>query len=234
MHDKIYKFINDIENLFPAENLKIQHHSQQPTPFTVIDNFLPQEVFLAIVEDIKNISEDYYMTFSKEYKASRKEARNFVQAPLLQTLSNSLNSNLFINWLEKITDIKKLIPDPHLRGGGLNRVLSHDKLGLHTDFNWNDQLQLNRKVNIILYLTPNWKNEWNGALEIWNKDATKCLHQIEPIGNRLVFWNYEPWLVHGFTQPLNCPTNVSRDSLAHFYYTSNSTWEHEPSRSKFL
>lgn len=234
MHNEIYKFINDLEKNFPSDEIKISHFKKEPVPFSIIDNFLPKELFDHILIDIEKITEDYYIEFSREYKAKRNEARNFFQAPLLQTLSNGFNSSLFIYWLEKITCIEKLIPDPHLRGGGLNRVLANERLGLHTDFNWNDQLQLNRKVNLILYLTPNWKSEWNGDLELWDKEAKTCLQKIQPKSNRLVFWNYEPWLVHGFSEPLKNPDNISRDSLAHFYYTSNATWEHTPSRSKFL
>lgn len=234
MHNEIYNFFDSIEDKFPIESLMNRHISNNPVPFTIIDNFLPNDIFSCVVEDIKNITEDYYTTFISDEKAKRKESRNFVQAPFIQTLSNSFNSGIFISWLEKITSIEKLIPDPYLRGGGLNRVSSGERLGLHTDFNWNDQLQLNRKVNLLLYLNTSWKEEWNGDLELWDKDNTECVYKIKPIGNRLIFWNYEPWLIHGFTGKLECPIDISRDSLAHFYYTSNSTWEYNPSRSKFL
>lgn len=231
MHTKIYDFISSVENNYPSEQLNKKHFEGAPVPYTVIDNFLPEDIYQSIVADINNISN--YTVFANT-SSSRRECRDFKEAPLLQSLSHGFNSSKFLYWIEKITGIEKLIPDPHLRGGGLSRISSGDKLGLHTDFNWNDQLSVNRKVNLILYLTPNWQSDWDGDLELWNKENTECTTSIEPRGNRLALWNYETWLVHGNSKMLNTPADVSRDNLIHFYYTSNATWEETPRRSKFV
>lgn len=233
MHKAIYEFISNIDLAHPSSELKDIHATNNPVPYTIIDNFLPSEVFESIVKDLSNITQDHYTVFSVGDNY-RKECRDFVEAPLLQTLSHSFQSSNFVHWLEKITGVEKLIPDPHLRGGGLARIPTGNKLGLHTDFNWNDQLQVNRKVNLILYLTPNWQSSWDGDLEFWNKENTECVTRIEPKANRLVFWNYESWLVHGHSNTLDTPEDVSRDNLIHFYYTSNATWEEDPRRSKFI
>lgn len=231
MHDKIYKFFNDIENIFPCEKYN-NHASTIPVPYTIIDDFLPTDIYDQILLEIENIDKDSLTTFENKL-SRRKECRNFTNVPLIQTLSNSFQTSKFIYWLEQITDTKKLIPDPHLRGAGFARVLSGEKLGLHTDFNWNDQLSLNRKVNLILYTNKEWYSEWNGNLEFWNKEGNELLADIEPKGNRLVFWNYEPWLIHGHSKIMNTPLHVGRDSLIQFYYTSNATWEVTPERSNF-
>lgn len=232
MYRQIQQFISNIATAHPVDNLKHQHCYKTPVPYTIIDNFLPQSIFEAVVNDIKNIPEESYTVFSNN-TSYRKECRNFYHASLLQTLSDSFHSSKFINWIQQISGIDKLIPDPHLRGGGLARISSGDKLDLHTDFNWNDQLQLNRKVNSILYLTPNWQPEWDGNLELWNREKSECVVKIEPKENRFIFWNYEPWLIHGCPQILKTPNNITRDNLIHFYYTSNATWEVDPKRSQF-
>lgn len=232
MHRKINNFLSDIHNIYSVESLKSLHRYKVPVPYTIIDNFLPEEIFNEIVNDIKNISDNYYTVFSND-TSYRKECRNFVEAPLLQSLSHGFHSSNFIKWIESISSVEKLIPDPHLRGAGLARVPTNNTLGLHTDFNWNDQLQLNRKVNLILYLTPDWKPEWHGDLEFWNFDNTECVAKIEPKANRLAFWNYDHRLIHGLSNELKMPDGVTRDNLIHFYYTSNSTWEVDPKRSQF-
>jgi hypothetical protein len=233
MHDQIYEFISNLETAYPSRQLKETHLEGQPVPLTIIDNFLPAHIFDSIVSDIDNIPKNSYTTFSYDV-SFRQECRDFTKSPMLQSLVNSFNSSKFLYWIEGITGLEKLIPDPHLRGGGLARISSGNRLGLHTDFNWNDQLRINRKVNLILYLTPNWQSEWNGNLELWNKDTTQCITKIEPVGNRLIIWNYESWLVHGNSQTLFTPAGITRDNLIHFYYTSNATWEEDPRRSKFL
>jgi len=233
MHREIYQFVSDIETHYPTESLKDLHLKNLPVPFTIIDDFLPAQIFNTLVEEIKNIPDNNYTIFSSG-ENQRRECRNFVNSPTLQTLSNSFQSSPFILWLEKVSGIEKIIPDPHLRGAGLARVSTNSKIGLHTDFNWNDQLCLNRKVNLILYLTPGWQSEWNGDLELWNKEGSDCIAKIEPKANRLAFWNYETWLLHGHSNKISTPNNVNRDNIIQFYYTSNATWEEDPRRSKFL
>jgi hypothetical protein len=218
MHHKIYEFISSIESIYPVSSLKETHFASQPVPLTIIDNFLPAEIFEATANDINNISKEQYTIFSNNVSL-RQECRNFINAPLIQSLVHSFNSSEFISWIEAFTGIEKLIPDPHLRGGGIARIASGSRLGLHTDFNWNDQLKLNRKVNLILYLTPGWQSEWDGDLELWDRDNTKCVNTIEPLANRLAIWNYESWLVHGNSKTLSTPNGITRDNLIHFYYT---------------
>ena len=230
MNSKIYEYFAKLHTVYLPSILKNDHMVKTPVPYTIIDNFLPADIFDAVVKDIDNISN--YTVFSNG-NSYRKECRDFTEAPILQTLSNSFQSSNFVKWLEAVTEIEKLIPDPHLRGGGLSRVPSGNKLGLHTDFNWNDQLQLNRKVNLILYLTPEWQSAWNGDLEFWNFENTECQVKIEPKANRLAIWNYDPRLVHGLSNTLSMPTEIYRDNLIHFYYTSNATWEKSPRRSQF-
>lgn len=232
MYNKLYNFISNIEQHYPVQDFVDSHALTQPVPFTIIDNFLPAELFDAIVADIKNIPKENYTVFSNT-SSHRLECRRFENAPLLQSISLSFNSSEFIHWLEKISKVEKLIPDPHLRGGGLARVSTDKTLALHTDFNWNDQLMLNRKVNLILYLTPNWQPEWNGDLEFWDFDKKECLVKIEPKANRLAFWNYDPRLIHGLSKVLSMPDDITRDNLIHFYYTSNATWDVDPKRSQF-
>jgi hypothetical protein len=232
MHDLIYKFFDNLENNFPVSDYK-DHSSKNPVPYTIIDNFLSEEIYNEILKDIDRIAQNNFTTFENS-NSRRLECRDFKTSYLIKTLSNCFQSSKFIYWIEQISGINKLIPDPHLRGAGFARVLSGEKLGLHTDFNWNDQLSLNRKVNLILYLTPNWQKDWNGDLEFWNKDGSECQVKIEPKQNRLVFWNYETWLIHGHSETLKTPENIGRDSLISFYYSSNATWEEAPRRSKFL
>jgi Rps23 Pro-64 3,4-dihydroxylase Tpa1-like proline 4-hydroxylase len=232
MHAEIYKFFNDIDHMYDPQKLKESHFTGDPVPYTIIDNFLPREIFETIVAEIDDISEDIWTVFENT-TSSRKEARNFVTAPHIQTLSNSMQSASFLKWIEELTNVEKLIPDPYLRGGGITRVTTGNRLGLHTDFNWNEQLRLTRRVNLIIYLNPTWQEDWGGELEFWDFDRTKCITTIFPKPNRLAIWNYDNRLLHGHPNPLTCPLEVARQNLIQFYYNSNATHETPPHRSTF-
>lgn len=226
MHDKIYKHFDNIDNV------KVTEYQESPIPIWVVDDFLPQDVYNAVVEDAKNLDHSCFSVFENE-TSHRKECRNMTKAPLLQSLTYSFNGANIIKWIEQKTGIDGLIADHSLTGGGFCKVFPGSSLGLHTDFNWNDQIKLNRKVNLILYTNEEWHEEYNGALEFWNFDKTKCVKKLDPKPNRLAFWIYDTELVHGFPDPIKSPTGVSRDNLIIFYYTSNATWDKDPRRSQF-
>jgi len=233
MHAEIYKFFNDIDHRYDLVKLKEHHFAGDPVPYTIIDDFLPRDIFNIVVKEIDDISSESWTVFANE-TSSREEVRNFVTAPHIQTLSNSMQGPSFLKWLEAITGVEKLIPDPYLRGGGITSVSTGNKLGLHTDFNWNEQLRLTRQVNLIVYLNPVWEDSWGGNLEFWNFENTECVTSISPKPNRLAIWNYSKQLIHGHPQPLTCPENIQRQNLIQFYYNSNATHETLPRRSLFI
>jgi len=227
MHNKLYQFFNTLKDV----NC-ISSFYTEPSRIWVVDNFLPQDIYDEIVGEINNINS--WSEFSNYDSGSlRRECRNLTEAPLIESLANAFNSAKTVNWLESITETEGLIPDPHYLGGGLCSVNTNSKLDLHTDFNWNNRLKLNRSVNLMLYLNKKWNESWGGALEFWDDNKTHCLQKIYPIPNRLVFWEYTTKLIHGFPDELKSPQGVSRDNLIHFYYTSNATWIEEPRRSSF-
>lgn len=230
MHNLIYNFFYSIDERFPALNYN-NHLTSLPVPYTIIDNFLPNDIYTAILQETQNISNDKFTIFKNE-TSRRWECRDFIEAPLTQTVFNSFYSPHFIKWLEKISGLTKLLPDPYLRGGGYTKTESGSQLGLHNDFNWNDQILLNRKLNLILYVNENWKQEWDGDLELWSFDKQEVT-KITPFPNRLVFWNYDERLIHGQPNSLKTPKHICRENFIVFYYQSNSTWETPPHRSTF-
>jgi hypothetical protein len=81
----------------------------------------------------------------------------------------------------------------------------------------------NRRLNLIYYLSDDWKDEYNGQLELWNTDLTKCQVKLSPIFNRMMCFVTQPegdtisW--HGHPKPLEFPDGVYRKSIALYYYT---------------
>ena len=73
----------------------------------------------------------------------------------------------------------------------------------------------------MLYLNSNWKPEYNGCLELWNRDMQSCAHKIEPISNRLVIFRITDDALHGSPEKWLAPENYSRLSLAFYYYTDD-------------
>ena len=232
-HSQIYKFFNEISQHHDPVKLAESHAAGVPVPYTLIDNFLPEEIFRDVSFEVDFLQDEDWTIFENG-TSYRKECRNFTNSPRIQSMAYSFQGSAFLKWIEQVTGLEKLVADPHYRGGGITRVSAGDSLGLHNDFNWNEQIRLTRRANIILYMNSEWDSAWGGDLEFWDFDKTKCLVKIEPRPNRLAIWNYDERLIHGHPHPLTCPENITRQNFIQFYYSSNATHETPPHRSQFI
>jgi hypothetical protein len=140
--------------------------------------------------------------------------------PTIGELVDELNSDLFVPWLRKLTGIPNLIADPSLEGGGLHQSSRGGFLNVHTDFSVHHyHPDWERRVNLILYLNPEWQTSWGGSLEFWERDMKRCVASYAPLLNHAVIFDTDRNSLHGFPDPLRCPEGISRKSLALYYYT---------------
>jgi Rps23 Pro-64 3,4-dihydroxylase Tpa1-like proline 4-hydroxylase len=116
----------------------------------------------------------------------------------------------------------QLIPDHGLHGAGWHIQPTGGKLNVHLDYSIHPKLGLERRFNFIFYLTPNWNTSWGGNLEMWSHDTEtnqpkELVKTVENKFNRVVIFDtsYNSW--HGFSQPINCPEDVYRKSIAMYY-----------------
>lgn len=203
-----------------AVNHSEQYGVAHPFPHVVFDNLVPAKVLEEVVEEFPVSVEDW-KTFSDAAQTGKFSCENeSMIPPATRHLLQQFNSSVFIDFLEKLTGIEGLIPDPHFRGGGLHQTFSGGKLDIHADFNVYKRLQVFRRINVILYLNKDWKEEYGGALELWDKNMTSCVKRVLPEFNRMVIFNTDNFSYHGHPDPLSCPEGESRKSLALYYYTA--------------
>jgi Rps23 Pro-64 3,4-dihydroxylase Tpa1-like proline 4-hydroxylase len=199
------------------------HESYQqakPFPHIVIDDFLPEYILDNILTEFPQSGDIDWQKFENksEKKLANKHERNM--GDHTRALLYQLNSSTFIEFLENLTDIKGIIPDPHFEGGGLHQIEKGGYLKMHVDFNRHTKLNLDRRLNLLLYLNKDWQEEYGGYLELWDKEITKCEKKILPIFNRLVIFTTTDFTYHGHPEPLTCPEGRTRKSLALYYYTN--------------
>ncbi|MEQ8908107.1 MAG: 2OG-Fe(II) oxygenase [Vicingaceae bacterium] len=134
---------------------------------------------------------------------------------------HALNSEPFLSFLQTITGIDEpLISDPYFIGGGQHEIKKDGFLKIHADFNKHPKLGLDRRINFLVYLNKDWKEEYGGHFELWDKDMKKCEKKILPVFNRLAMFSTTDFSYHGHPDPLNCPEGRSRKSLALYYYSN--------------
>lgn len=130
-----------------------------------------------------------------------------------------LNSSLVLQAMADRIGIPKLVPDPYFSGGGLNVTTRGGLLDVHVDGNYHDATALNRRLNAIVYLNPEWQPEWGGEFGIYDKSGQRCLKRVAPLFNRLVVFDSHDFSFHGLPEPLNFPPGIERKSIILYYYT---------------
>ena len=193
--------------------------SADPFPHAVIDGLLPEEaldeLLRAFPDPGANVWKEYDNELEKKLE-TQGEARLGDDASLLLY---QFNSAPFVAFLERLTGIDGLIPDPYFSGGGLHQIVPGGKLGIHADFSRHATLQLHRRINALIYLNRDWKDEYGGHLELWDRDMTHCVQRIAPVFNRMVVFSTTDWSYHGHPHPLRCPDGMTRKSIALYYFT---------------
>jgi Rps23 Pro-64 3,4-dihydroxylase Tpa1-like proline 4-hydroxylase len=204
-----------------AAQYRSEYRSAQPFPHVVIDDFLSEEDLDLVLDEFLQAQDEAWRQFDNPREKKLAERRETSFGPFTRhLLAANFNSSVFLEFLESLTGIEGLIPDPYYEGGGLHQIVPGGFLKVHADFNWHKELKLDRRLNVIVYLNREWKEEYGGHLELWNREMTKCERRVLPIFNRCVIFSTTDFSYHGHREPLTCPEGMTRKSLALYYYSN--------------
>jgi hypothetical protein len=218
------KFI-DINNLHASrDELRKKYQSKRPYRYLVFDNILNHDAANEIHASYPEINEGVWDGTTYLDQKNKFQKRNFEANSSMQNVFDELNSEEFLQWLNYITEIEEpLISDPGLFGGGLHQSIKGAFLNVHVDYNIHPETNNHRRLNVIIYMNKDWKDLYEGQLELWEINEAKqvILEKVTPIFNRCVIFETNEISFHGHPKPLNTPVGVSRKSLATYYYTKS-------------
>jgi hypothetical protein len=228
--DKLSTGTIALRDVLPYERMKEiaaskseEYATARPYPHIVIDGFFDDWVLDSVLSEFPTLSDENWERhdFPEEVKLQSKHERSI---PLFtRQFLYALNSASFLKFLEKLTGTQKLIGDPQFEGGGLHQISPGGKLAIHVDFNKHSYYGLDRRLNVLVYLNKNWKEQYGGHFELWNKEMTQMEERVAPLYNRVVIFSTSWYSYHGHPNPLNCPPDMTRKSLALYYYTVGDT-----------
>lgn len=195
----------------------------EPYPYIVIDDFLEPEIAQRCLQEFPPLDSEQWIHYThvNEKKFAKTDRKAFT--PMLGETIDVLNSPRFLRLVEKLTGVDKLIADPSLMGGGLHQSTTGGYLNIHADFTGHPHHSTwQRRVNLLVYLNPDWQESWGGYLELWDRKMTRCVEKIAPVFNRAVIFKTDPDSFHGHPTPMTCPPSVTRKSLALYYFTEET------------
>lgn len=196
-----------------------EYAEAQPFPHIVIDDFLDANV-------LRRIAARYPATEGKQFFDRDQERLKFqfhaqeVPNGIARNLLAELNGQAFLGFLEELTGIEGLISDPYLNGGGLHLTKRGGHLGVHADFNLHIGIKAERRLNLLVYLNDDWDPSFGGELELWDRQMQRPEKKVAPVIGRAVIFNTALDSFHGHPDPLACPPERDRRSIATYYYTA--------------
>jgi hypothetical protein len=199
--------------------------ANSPFPHIIIDDFIDSQILDPILTEVNAVDRSQRYAKFLDRKTDHNKFAFFPEAvgPNTSRLVNFLNSGAFLTYMECLTGIPNLIADPSYFGGGMHRIENGGFLEVHADFNHLKKYNLERRINLLLYLNRDWKDEYNGQLELWDRKTMTLAKSVSPIFNRCVVFSTTKESLHGHPAPLATPPGVARQSLALYYYTN--TWD---------
>lgn len=202
---------------------KIVDISDYPFHYVIVDDFLDKETLDAVLKEYPAYDSDVWNCRYDSPIEKKRGCNDWNKyGPAIYSLFQNLTCPKFTKKMESLFGESNLIPDRGLHGGGLHIHKTGDKLNIHLDYSKHPKLNLKRKVNLIVYLTPDWNPEWGGGLELWSHDSVnnkpkERIVTIENKFNRAIIFDVSDHCWHGFPEPITCPENVNRRSAAVYY-----------------
>jgi Rps23 Pro-64 3,4-dihydroxylase Tpa1-like proline 4-hydroxylase len=202
-----------------GRDLAGSYASASPFPHVVLEDFLDPGMLRAIAQSYPASDGKAYFDRDQErlkYQYQPQES----SSPLVRNLLAELNGQAFLGFLQEMTGIEGLISDPYYAGGGLHETKRGGHLGVHADFNIHAGMRVQRRLNLLVYLNEDWPDEFGGKLELWDREMKGCEVAVAPLLGRAVVFSTDLDSYHGHPDPLECPPDRSRRSIATYYYTA--------------
>lgn len=145
--------------------------------------------------------------------------------PAYAALDDLVQSPAFLARLSRLTGIPDLRYDPHYFGGGTHENRNGQDLDAHVDFNRHPVEPWHRRLNLIVYLNPQWQDSWGGSLELHTdpRSPEDRITRLTPLFNRGVIFETTEWSWHGFERIAVPPSHagLTRRSIALYFYTTD-------------
>jgi hypothetical protein len=192
-----------------------------PTRYVLIDDFIEASI-CETLNDLTGVQRKLAQPQKRKHKHVRGKSGTPRRSEMTLNQAaffDEINSPEFVRYMQDLTGIDPLYPDNDLNGGGLHVSRPGGYLNVHTDFNFHPTTHKNRRLNLLLYLNKDWKDEWNGHIELWDQQLEYPFLRAAPLIGRVLIFETSEDSYHGHPLPLKTPPGVYRSSLAVYYYS---------------
>ena len=179
--DLIVKRLNEAKEHLKQEFF-LEHHIKVARHFT-LDNLLPTEIAEEIYTNFPKPSQMHLLNIPGKLKLKYSHLKDV--SSLLQDINFAIQDPQVVALIEEITEIKSQVPDPSPYAGGISTLLKEYRLNPHIDNSHDVDRKYYRTVNVLYYVSPNWRLENGGNFELWDKEIKNRII-VPSLFNRLL------------------------------------------------
>jgi Rps23 Pro-64 3,4-dihydroxylase Tpa1-like proline 4-hydroxylase len=191
-------------------------------PSLVIDDVLPEaaarDIFAAFPQP-ERMMHRHDLRESKYFAAQLDQHH-----PLLEEILFAFQEPNLVSILSEITGVTKLRPDPELYAAGVSTMVKGGFLNPHLDNSHDARQEYYRVLNSLYYVTPEWRPEYGGNLELWDEGPRGRARTIPSSFNRLVVMQTDPASWHS----VNPVVHEGRRTCVSNYYFREQPVQDEP------
>ncbi|MGE4072999.1 MAG: 2OG-Fe(II) oxygenase [Lysobacterales bacterium] len=196
---------------------------REPFRHVLIDDFFAEDFLARVLAEFPAFDQGNARNEAGElgHKSTVERIRQLGSA--YAEIDDQIQSREFLELISAITGIPDLLYDPHYFGGGTHENRPGQDLDAHVDFNRHPVTGWHRRLNLIVYLNPEWEDAWGGSLELHSdpRRADDRITRVTPLLNRAVIFETTEWSWHGFARIAPPPerSDLSRRSIALYFYS---------------
>lgn len=190
--------------------------SKDEIGYFYLDNLLPETLALEICQNFPDTKEAVKKKNLREFKFTAYQMNKY--DVLLKEIVYAFQDKRVVKLVGEICELKDIEGDENLYAGGLSLMEKDNFLNPHLDNSHDKDRNKWRVLNLLYYVSPNWKLENGGNLELWPKGLKESQITIVSKFNRLVVMSTHNNSWHSVSKVLkddvrNCVSN---------YYFSNA------------
>jgi Rps23 Pro-64 3,4-dihydroxylase Tpa1-like proline 4-hydroxylase len=160
------------------ETLKKQFsETKNQIGYFYIDRLLPLDLVEEIYQNLPKLSDSKLKKNIREYKYVAYQMNKY--DPLLEEVIYAFQEDNIVAIIAEICGLQNVVPDKNLYAGGVSLMKKDNYLQPHIDNSHDKDQQLWRVLNLLFYVSPNWKSENGGNLELWSNGLEHAPIEIE-------------------------------------------------------